>query len=52
MRNEKDILKIWLATPDQASAKPVNLPFKQTGDKVTFTVPSLQYWDMIVIEYK
>ena len=44
------INKIWAATPDKHAGAPVELAFKQTAESVTFTVPSLKYWTMIVIE--
>jgi dextranase len=42
--------KVWLASPDTNGGKPESLSFKQMGDTITFTAPSLAYWDMIVIE--
>ncbi|XXM71387.1 glycoside hydrolase family 66 protein [Lysinibacillus sphaericus] len=44
--------KVWVATPDAYQGSPVELDFKQKGDSITFTVPSLKYWDMVVIDYK
>jgi dextranase len=44
--------KVWVATPDAYQGSPVEIDFKQKGDSITFTVPSLKYWDMIVIDYK
>lgn len=44
---------VWLASPDANSGKSTNLSFKlgsdEDGNYVTFTVPSLQYWDMVYI---
>jgi dextranase len=42
--------KVWLASPDSNGGKPESLSFKQMGDTITFTVPAIAYWDMIVIE--
>ena len=42
--------KVWIASPDKAGGKPESLTFKQKGDSIQFTIPSLEYWDMIVIE--
>lgn len=42
--------KIWIATPDSHGGVKQELPFKQQGGNVTFTVPSVKYWTMIVIE--
>jgi dextranase len=48
----KAIKKIWLASPDVNGGASNNIVYKQTGNAVTFTLPSLQYWDMVIIEYK
>lgn len=42
--------RIWTASPDYHGGAVVELPFTQTDGKVTFTLPSLKYWSMIVIE--
>lgn len=42
--------KIWAATPDALGGAPQELSFKQENGVVTFTLPSLKYWTMLVIE--
>jgi len=42
--------RIWVASPDIAGGSPQKLNFLQQGDKVSLELPSLKYWDMIVIE--
>ena len=42
--------QVWIATPDHADLTPQLLPFKQQGNTVTFTVPDLKVWTMIVLE--
>ena len=42
--------KVWIASPDVAGGAPHEVDFSQDGDYVTFTVPSLKYWTMLVIE--
>lgn len=42
--------RIWVASPDIAGGSPQELNFLQQGDRVSFELPSLKYWDMIVIE--
>lgn len=42
--------KIWVASPDSHAGAVQELAFKQSGNTVTFTVPSLKYWTMIVVE--
>lgn len=51
LKEDKKINRMWLASPDIASSKPVPVPFKQNGMDTSFSLPSLSYWDMLVIEY-
>lgn len=44
------VKKVWVASPDYCGGAPQQLQFKQQGDYVVFTVPSLKYWTMVVIE--
>lgn len=44
------VMGVWYATPDQPEIHHA-LEFKQEAGKITFTVPSLEYWSMIVIEW-
>ena len=48
----RQIRKVWTATPDNCGGAPLELPFTQDGNKVTITVPSLEYWRMLVFEGK
>ena len=43
--------KIWIASPDIDGGSPMDIPFIQNNDSVTFNLPSLKYWDIIVVEY-
>ncbi len=43
--------KIWIASPDYNNCLSADLPFTENDGYVSFTVPLLNYWDMIVIEY-
>jgi len=45
------VKKLWMASPDLNNGVAIPLSFTQTGNKVSFTIPSLQYWDMLVAEY-
>lgn len=47
--NEK-VTKVWTASPDNHGGAVQELPFTQKDGKLTFTLPSLKYWSMIVIE--
>ena len=46
----KTVKKVWCATPDKHGGVPVQLEFVQSGNQVKFTVPSINYWTMLVIE--
>jgi len=45
------VKKIWLASPNFIGGASRSLNFSQSGNKVSFTLPELQYWDMVVVEY-
>ncbi len=40
---------VWLATPDGVLTQE-SLKFERAGDTVSFTVPRLRFWDMIVVD--
>jgi dextranase len=44
--------KVWVATPDRNSGSSEIIPFNTSGSNITFTLPYLKYWSMIVVEYK
>ena len=46
----RHITKVWTATPDKNGGVPMDLIFTQTGNDVSVTVPSLEYWTMLVFE--
>lgn len=47
----RHITKVWTATPDKNGGVPMELlNFTQTGNDVSVTVPSLEYWTMLVFE--
>lgn len=50
--SDKTVTSIWFASPDRNSIAPVSLLFSQKQNTVTFTIPSLKYWDMVVVEYE
>jgi len=51
VKSRKPVKNVWFASPDHQGGVAVSLPFTQQGDKVTFTLPLLKYWDMVVLEY-
>lgn len=44
------VQKIWMASPDINKGTPQLLNFSQSSGSVYFTIPSLKYWNMIVVE--
>lgn len=51
-QSSKAVKKIWFASPDVDFGASRSIEFNQSGSTVTFTLPSLQYWDMVVVEYE
>lgn len=51
IHSDKSIGRIWMASPDTISGSPVSLPFTEDSGIYTITVPYLEYWSMIVVEY-
>ena len=47
----KPVTKLWLASPDINGGVLQSVPFTQSGNSIAFTLPSLQYWDMLVADY-
>lgn len=48
----RSVKGMWVASPDFAGGVLVPVPFKANGNRLEFTLPSLKYWDMVVVEYK
>jgi dextranase len=47
-----EVADVWVSSPDLYNGSATQLKYKQKGNEVTFTLPSIKYWDMIVVEYK
>lgn len=47
---DRMVSKVWVATPDAHACVPLDLDFTQQGRSVRVTVPSLEYWTMLVLE--
>jgi dextranase len=52
LTSDAAVKKIWEASPDVIGGSSRSINFVQSGNKVSFILPELQYWDMIVIEYE
>ncbi|MFA6541521.1 MAG: glycoside hydrolase family 66 protein, partial [Bacteroidota bacterium] len=48
----KKVKSVWLSTPDSMQGTPVSIPFSQDAGTISCTLPSLHYWDMLVVEYE
>ncbi len=48
----KAVESAWTASPDIDCGASRTLAFTQEGQTVTLVVPSLKYWDMLVLEYE
>lgn len=44
------IAKVWVATPDDRGGALLEIPFQQSGSQLSFSLPSLKYWTMVVLE--
>ncbi|MBN1287561.1 MAG: hypothetical protein JXB47_19325 [Anaerolineae bacterium] len=51
IRAEKPVKRIWWASPDGDDLGVHPLSFTADGDQISFVLPRLEYWDMIVLEY-
>lgn len=47
----KPVKELWMASPDINGGALQQLNFSTSGNAISFTLPSLQYWDMVVAEY-
>jgi conserved domain protein len=45
------VARIWVASPDCFGGAPQEVVFTQNNGKVIFTLPSLEYWTMVVVEH-
>jgi dextranase len=48
--SDRMVSKVWAASPDTDACAPRALEFTQQGRSVKVTVPSLDYWTMLVLE--
>ncbi|WML48158.1 glycoside hydrolase family 66 protein [Neobacillus sp. PS3-34] len=47
----RPIKSMWIATPDDGLGLPQKINFIQKKEEVFFRIPSLKYWDMVVMEF-
>ena len=51
LTTDKPVKKLWMASPDINDGALQQISFTTSGNAVSFKLPSLQYWDMIVADY-
>ena len=51
LKSAEQVQNIWVASPDIAGGASRAINFAQEGESVSFTLPELKYWTMIVVEY-
>jgi dextranase len=52
MEVDRPVKQIYAASPDHTEAQLVPLNYTVVGNTVNLTVPSLEYWTMILVEYE
>jgi dextranase len=45
------VKSVWMASPDRANGAPSSLSFTQLNGNVQVTLPSLAYWDQLVLQH-
>ena len=51
LTTSQPVRKVWAATPDSEGSLYQELSFSQKAGVVSFEVPALKYWTMIVLDY-
>lgn len=47
----RPVTRVYTASPDQADLSTHDLEFSTDGSSITLSLPQLEYWSMIVVEY-
>lgn len=51
LATDRSVARVWYASPDRNLGATRQLEFTQADGHVSFTLPYLEYWSMIVVEY-
>ena len=51
IKDATPVKSVWMASPDRADGAPTTLSFTQTNGNVQVTVPSLAFWDQLVLQH-
>lgn len=52
VQTTQPVKKVWVASPDVAGAASRELSFISKDNQVTFILPELKYWSMVVLEHE
>lgn len=52
LKSSDMVKNIWIASPDIIGGAARTINFAQEGENVSFGLPELKYWTMIVVEYE
>lgn len=52
IQTDREAASVMFASPDYYNGSPVKLSFEQSDGKITLKLPSLKYWDLLMIDYK
>jgi dextranase len=47
----RPVARLWAASPDNANLALQAIPFTSANDTISFSLPRLDYWSMILVEY-
>ena len=47
---QEPVDRVWMASPDINGGAVRELAFEQTASGISVTLPSIKYWDMLVLE--
>lgn len=50
IRSSRDVKRVWVASPDVDGGVPREVSWSASGVSIKLSVPSLEYWTMVVIE--
>ncbi|MET1248657.1 glycoside hydrolase family 66 protein [Sporolactobacillus sp. STCC-11] len=50
--DSKPVKQVWMSSPDLEKGQAIPLSFKQKDGKIHVILPSIRYWDMLVLDYK
>ena len=52
LKTSEPVKRLWVASPDINNGLPQVIAFDRNASGISFVLPGLKYWDMIIVEYK